>query len=131
MIQVRRRLRQRRFRAELIHAYDTHCAICSLRHSVLLDAAPVIADGEKLGEALVSNGLALCKLHHAAFDSQLPGITRDCEIRVHEDLLDERDGPMLEHGLRAFHKQVIRVPANLLDRPDPDRLALRFEQFAA
>jgi putative restriction endonuclease len=129
MALVRRRLHQDRFRAAVLTAYGNRCGICRLRHPELLDAAHIIPDAEKLGEAKVPNGLSLCKLHHAAFDSFFIGITADFEIRLRSALLDEVDGPMLEHGLRAFHRKRLQVPEQPLDRPDRDLLELRWQRF--
>lgn len=131
MVEVKRRLHQQRFRAAVIEAYEIRCAICSLHHASLLDAAHIIPDGDKLGLAVVSNGLALCKLHHATFDNQFIGITPDYKIQVRQELLDERDGPMLEHGIRAFHGRQLQLPREKDDHPDRDRLAERWKQFAA
>jgi len=39
-----------------------------LRRQELLDAAHITPDSDAEGEPVVSNGVALCKLHHAAFD---------------------------------------------------------------
>lgn len=128
---VRRRLHQERFRAAVLQAYERRCTICRLRHDELLDAAHIVPDHEKLGEASVPNGLALCKLHHAAFDGRLIGITPDSEIRVRADLLDERDGPMLEHGLRAFNRGRLVPPAEPADAPSRDLLALSWQRFCA
>jgi len=47
------------------------------------------------------NGLALCKLHHAAFDANIIGVTPDLEVTVRLDVLQEIDGPMLQHGLQG------------------------------
>jgi putative restriction endonuclease len=102
-----------------------------LRHAPLLDAAHIIPYAEALGEARVSNGISLCKLHHAAFDCLLLGITPDLVVRLNRDLLTERDGPMLEHGLRAFEGERVVVPREPADQPDRDLLALRWKRFAA
>ena len=131
IIEVRRRLHQQKFRAAVIDAYDTRCGICRLRHAPLLDAAHIIPDAEPLGEARVSNGITLCKLHHAAFDCLLLGITPDLVIHLNRELLAERDGPMLEHGLRAFEGAKVSVPHDQADQPDRDFLAIRWEKFTA
>ena len=131
IVEVRRRLHQQKFRAAVIRAYDTRCAICRLRHSPLLDAAHIVPDAEPLGEARVSNGLSLCKLHHAAFDCLLLGITPELVIRLRKELLDEHDGPMLEHGLRAFEGARLLEPSSSEDRPDRQMLAERWRRFAA
>ena len=39
------------------------------------------------------------------------------------------DGPFLELGLKGIVGQAIQLPRRNEDRPDRDRLALRFEQF--
>src|SRR5690606_26513086 len=64
---AKKRLHQAAFRARVISAYGIRCALCRLAHGALLDAAHIIPDGEPGGEPEVSNGLALCKIHHAAF----------------------------------------------------------------
>ncbi|WFR74686.1 HNH endonuclease signature motif containing protein [Prescottella defluvii] len=58
-----------------MRAYETRCAVCSLAHGSLLDAAHIVSDGHDAGIASVRNGLALCKIHHAAFDVRILGIT--------------------------------------------------------
>jgi len=52
----------------------------------------------------------LCKLHHAAFDCFIIGITPDYKIELRKDILDENDGPMLQHGLKEFHGNRIILP---------------------
>lgn len=129
--EVRRRLHQDRFRTAVMQAYTTRCAVCSLRHSELLDAAHIVPDGEDLGEAKVPNGLALCKLHHAAFDANLLGVSPDLIVKVRRDLLEEIDGPLLDHGLKDFHEARLRVvPHAENDKPDRALLAVRYERFS-
>jgi putative restriction endonuclease len=54
-----------------------------------------------MGDLTVSNGLALCKLHHAAFDGHILVLRPDLIVEIREDILREKGGPMLGHGLRA------------------------------
>jgi putative restriction endonuclease len=49
---------------------------------------------------------------------------------VSERLLGQRDGPMLE-ALKRLNGGTIHLPNRDKDRPDRDRLALRFERFKA
>ena len=96
----------------------------------LLDAAHIVLDeDEQLGQPVISNGLPLTKIHHAAFDAHLIGIDPDYGIHVSDRLLEIRDGPFLEFGLKGIVGQVIQLPRRSEDRPDRDRLAIRFEQF--
>ena len=126
---TRRRLHQRTFRERVLDAYRRECAFCHFRHEELLDAAHIVADADPLGEPRISNGLALCRLHHAAFDRYFVGVRPDLKIEVRSDLLTETDGPTLVHGIQALHGQRIAVPKASIHRPDPERLTLRFEEF--
>jgi putative restriction endonuclease len=125
----RRRVHQQAFRERVLKAYKEQCALCRLRHRELLDAAHIIPDSEPEGEPLVRNGLALCKLHHAAFDKFILGVTPNYVVEVRSDVLDEVDGPMLKFGLQGMHRQTIIVPRAKDLRPDPDLLAWRYEHF--
>jgi putative restriction endonuclease len=126
----RQRLHQREFRERVVRAYQNHCAICRLRRSELLEAAHILADSDEMGEPKITNGVALCKLHHAAFDAHLIGIRPDYIVQVRKDVLEERDGPMLIHGLQGFHDSLLLVPANPRWQPDRDLLQRRFGVFS-
>jgi len=128
---VRRRLHQSIFRERVLSAYRRQCALCRLRYPELLDAAHIIPDPELEGEPIVQNGLSLCKLHHAAFDHNFLGVRPDYVVEVREDVLEEEDGPMLVHGLQDLHSQRILLPRLSRLRPDPERLASRYERFRA
>ena len=126
------RLHQPVFRATVMRAYGTRCAVCSLRHGELLDAAHIVPDSHAGGIASVTNGLALCRIHHAAYDRRILGIRPDYVVQIRHDLLDEIDGPMLEHGLKRRHGQPLMVlPQIGRERPDPELLGQTWEQFAA
>lgn len=126
---VKQRLHQASFRNALIAAYKGRCAVTGLPEHRLLDAAHIVPDtDEQLGQPVVPNGLLLSKIHHAAFDSNLIGIDPDYRVHVSENLLEKRDGPMLE-TLKQIDGGVIHLPSRSIDRPDRDRLAHRFEIF--
>lgn len=128
---TRKRLHQEGFRTRVLLAYREHCAICRLRHVELLEAAHILPDTHPLGLPIVPNGLALCKLHHAAFDAHVIGIRPDYVIEIRRDVLEEEDGPMLQHGLQGFHGGALHVPRPAALRPDRDFLSERFEAFRA
>ena len=128
--EIKARLQQASFRDAVLAAYGGRCAISHLPEPRLLDAAHIIMDAdEQLGQPVVSNGLPLTKIHHAAFDAQLIGIDPDCRIHVSDRLLEIHDGPFLELGLKGIVGQMIKLPRRSVDRPDRDRLAQRFEEF--
>jgi putative restriction endonuclease len=128
---VQARLHQPVFRGRVIRAYRATCAICSLKHADLLDAAHIIGDGEDGGDPIVTNGLSLCKIHHAAYDRNLLGISPDYTVHLDKDLLDEIDGPMLRHGLQEMHGRSLILPIKRNELPDRERLSVRFEHFSA
>ena len=113
----------------MLRAYAERCALCRLRHQELLDAAHITPDSDAEGEPVVSNGAALCKLHHAAFDRFFFAIRPDYVIEVRPSVLAESDGPMLVVGLQQIHGQQIHLPRRPIDLPDRVRLARRYEQF--
>jgi len=128
--EVKARLHQASFRHAVLAAYGGRCAISHIREPRLLDAAHIIVDADaQLGQPIVSNGLPLTKLHHAALDAHLIGIDPDYRIHVSDRLLEIHDGPFLELGLKGIAGTLIDRPRRFEDRPDRDRLAIRFEQF--
>ena len=69
----------------------------------------ILPDGHSKGEPWVCNGLALCKLHHAAFDNNIIGIRPDLMVEVRNDVLEESDGPMLQYGLKECHEKTLVI----------------------
>jgi putative restriction endonuclease len=130
VVERRIRLHQRRFRGIVLPAYRNQCAICTLKEERLLDASHITGDAEGRGEPIISNGLSLCSIHHKAFDNDLVGVSPDYEVHVSRALMDDDDGPMLDL-LKGFHQQKIHLPSRRASRPDPERLAVRFDRFSA
>lgn len=128
---AKHRLHQPAFRTRVIVAYASRCAVCELHHGSLLDAAHIVPDSHERGIPAVTNGLAMCKIHHAAYDQNMLGVTPDAEVRIAVDLLAETDGPMLRHGLQEMDRRPLTLPRRRADRPDRDLLAWRYEQFRA
>lgn len=126
---VQQRLHQAAFRQAVIQAYDGRCALSGLPEPMLLDAAHIISDrDEPLGQPVVQNGIPLTKLHHAAFDAHLIGVDPDFRLHVAPRLMEQRDGPILE-ALKQLDQRLIRLPVREKDRPDRDRLAMRYRMF--
>ncbi|CAN5251389.1 HNH endonuclease [soil metagenome] len=127
---VRVRLHQRLFRDRVLIAYGSTCALCGLRHRELLDAAHIKEDSAG-GEPIVPNGVAMCAIHHRAFDAHVLGIRPDHVVEVRPDVLTEEDGPTLRHALQGLHRQVIVLPRRRHDRPSTELLEERYERFRA
>jgi putative restriction endonuclease len=126
---VRQRHHQPLFRSAVIYAYERRCAVCRLPFAELLDAAHIVGDADG-GAARVSNGLALCKIHHGAFDTNIIGISPDYVVHVRESVLETFDGPTLQHAIKAMNGERLRqLPRSRAEQPDRELLAERFEGF--
>jgi putative restriction endonuclease len=129
--EVKQRLHQDAFRAAVVTAYRGCCALSGLPEPDLLDAAHIVGDKDELmGQPVIPNGLALSKLHHAAFDAHMIGIDPDYRIHVGDRLLGLTDGPQLE-ALKQLNGREIRRPVRRKDYPDRDRLDRRYALFRA
>jgi hypothetical protein len=82
------------------------------------------------GSAAICNGLALCKIHHGAFDANMLGITPDYRVRIKESVLDTFDGPTLQHALKEIDgAQLAQIPTRTVERPDRGLLDERYQRF--
>lgn len=125
------RLHQRRFRQMVVAAYGESCAVCRLHHAELLDAAHILEDRDERGKPDVVNGMALCGVHHGAYDADIMGIDPERRIHIRQDILEEIDGPMLRHGLQEMHGSLIGVPGRKELHPKVEYLDERFARFLA
>jgi putative restriction endonuclease len=127
--ETRQRLHQTAFREIVLDAYSRQCTMCKLQHVELLDAAHIISDSDPRGEPIIQNGLSLCKIHHAAYDKNILGVSPDYQVKVRMDILDEVDGPMLKYGLQLLDGKQIVLPSHKKYYPDRDRLSDRYDRF--
>ncbi len=126
---VKQRVHQPEFRSRVLNAYAKKCAVCQLQKVPLLDAAHITPDSASEGLPVVTNGLALCKIHHAAYDENILGFSPDYVVHVNPKVLVEVDGPMLKYGLQEMNRRRLWLPNRHADQPDQDRLAKRFAEF--
>jgi putative restriction endonuclease len=97
-----------------------------LAGTAAIDAAHIFMDAdEQLGQPVISNGLPLTKIHHAAFDAHLIGIDPDYRIHVSDRLLEIHDGPFLKLG-EGDHRARFNCGDAVKICAGRDRLALRF-----
>jgi putative restriction endonuclease len=121
LAQVARRLRDAGFSDRVLRAYGYSCAMCGVQLR-LIDAAHIVPVAVVDNDA-TSNGIALCALHHRAFDRSL--ISMDDKYRV---VMNPERLALLKHehhvgGLSAFKrnlKAILALPPALADRPNPD-----------
>ncbi len=80
---VNRKIRDARFRANVLRAYSHRCCVCGIQLD-LLDAAHIIPVEHERGTDEIKNGLSLCALHHRAFDHALITVRPDYSIASSE-----------------------------------------------
>jgi putative restriction endonuclease len=112
-------LRALDFRDRVLTAYGRRCAICGIQLR-LVDGAHILPASESKSTDQTANGVALCALHHRAYDCGL--ITFDSTFKVHVNELAIKglraDGEI--SGLKEFRKAlrpVVYVPPDKRDRP--------------
>ena len=128
-VQAKKRIHQETFRLHVLSAYEHRCAICCLPRPELLQASHILPDRDERGVPEVPNGLALCHLHHGAFDADLLGVRPDGHIELSRTLRETRDGPTLEHALKAFDGRPLHKPARRDQWPREQFLEERYTRF--
>jgi putative restriction endonuclease len=122
--QIQRKVRDARFRGNVLAAYENRCAISGMQLD-LLDAAHIIPVEHKRGTDEVRNGLSVTVLHHRAFDHGLIGIKSDYSIIVNDREMDRLRRIGWDGGEKAFRatlRDQILLPARREYYPEPDYL---------
>lgn len=124
------RVHQAQFRADVLSAYSTQCALSGIARNELIVAAHIIphADG---GEPIVQNGLCLSHLHHAAFDAHLIGIDPNYRVHVSPGLRETKNNELVKANFQDLGGKRIALPANTEWHPEQARLDQRFAEFQA
>jgi len=106
-----RRVRDPKFRTEILRAYGHQCAVCGFQ--VLLDGRSIALEAAHIqwhqagGPDLVINGLCLCPLHHKLFDRGV--FTLDDHLRVRVSDAASSPSPAFHQWMLAYHgKDILR-----------------------
>jgi len=126
---VRQRLHQRGFRQRVLRAYQQCCAICRLRHDELLEATHILPDGHPLGEPVIPTASRSASSTTPPSTATSSASRPDLEVTVPLDVLEEIDGPMLQHGLQGFQGRRVHVPRADHLKPNRNFLAERYALF--
>lgn len=95
-------IRDARFRVRILEIYSNKCAICGIQLG-LVQAAHIVPV-HKDGTDELNNGVALCYLHHKAFDNGTIGIDEDYKIFVSGNAESEFRAAHLDGGFQEFIK---------------------------
>jgi putative restriction endonuclease len=123
--QIQRKVRDQRFRKNVLAAYDFRCAMSGIQLD-LLDAAHLIPVEHERGTDETKNGICLSAIHHRAFDQGLVGIRKDYTIVVNDRRLGELRSLGWDGGIELFKSTLrdqILLPARRQLYPDPNYLA--------
>jgi putative restriction endonuclease len=122
VFETRRALRALDFSDRVLKAYGHSCAICSVQLR-LLDGAHILPVAETESTDETSNGIALCALHHRAYDRGLITFDSDYQVHSNEKRFDELREAKLIDGYRDFLDRLVKevvVPSKVSDRPRRD-----------
>jgi len=115
---VRKKLRDNSFKKRIQVAYSCKCAFCGIQLK-LIDAAHIIPV-EAAGNDATNNGIALCALHHRAYDKNLVTFTHDYDIVLNQETIGVLTENGFGDGIDFFKqnlKERIHFPTNVDDRP--------------
>lgn len=118
-----------KFRENILRLYDHTCCISGLRAQKeilhpLVDACH-IQDHAKSGIDHLTNGLALCKNLHAAFDSGLISLSDDYRVLISKNLRETDTA----YSLRRLEGLPIRLPEKPDFHPDVSLVRLHRTQW--
>ena len=118
--QATRKKRDPKFRPRVLRAYERMCAVCGydarLGDSLFGLEAAHIKWHQYSGPDTVANGLALCSLHHKAFDLGAMGLAPDYRILISRDVVGHETA---RRTIVDFHGRPLRPPQTTSELPAP------------
>lgn len=119
VVSISKKLRDVSFRRRVLTAYSFHCAVCGIQLK-LVEAAHIIPVNHENSTDETRNGLALCALHHKAYDHALITVGNDYSIQINHSQTRELKEQRLSDGLAEFSqglRPIIILPPAVPDRP--------------
>lgn len=120
--QIARKFRATDFRKRVLGAYEHRCAACGVQLE-LIDAAHIIPVAASTSTDETKNGIALCKIHHQAFDRNLISFDQNYKIEISNTQVARLAEANLAGGLQEFKQQLrtaILLPSDRRDYPPPE-----------
>ncbi len=121
VISVKKKIRDNSFKSRILTSYSNKCAFCGVQLK-LIDAAHIVPVQHD-GTDETPNGIALCALHHRAFDRNLVTFNGDYQIIYNQNQFDKLREIGLDGGADKFVndlRAVIHLPPTVSDRPHVD-----------
>ena len=118
-LQTAKPKRDSKFREEVLRVYGYRCVICGF--DLRLDNAPLALDAAHIrwhyahGPSIVSNGLAMCALHHKLFDRGAFSLSESLKIEISNRV----NGSVGHMDYLTRFNSISITPPNILDaKPD-------------
>ncbi len=114
---TRRRVRSSEFAAKVRDAYGNKCSVCTF--AVAIDTVPIGLEAAHIrwyshqGPNSISNGIALCSLHHRLFDGGAFSLSDNLKVEVSR----HATGDGKHEWLDRFDRKEIYLPAENAQRP--------------
>ncbi|VWD47696.1 hypothetical protein BCO19218_05890 [Burkholderia contaminans] len=119
--QIARKYRAANFSGKVLQAYGQRCAFCRIQLG-LLDAAHIVPVSAPGSTDEIVNGVALCKLHHFAYDSNLIAFDHRYKVSISSARVMELSDADLGGGLKGFSEALgaaLHLPDNPKHHPNP------------
>jgi putative restriction endonuclease len=116
------------FREKVLFAYSFICAVCDAQSAYPLEVAQIVPNSEE-GQMDITNSIAMCKVHHAAYDMDILGIDTENRIAYRNDVRSETWDSLLKRSLGFSEGRQIKLPTSRSARPSPEFLELRWGKF--
>lgn len=113
--------RSAKFMEKVLGAYGHKCAFCQIQLS-LIDAAHIIPVASSESTDEVINGVALCKLHHFAYDANLISFNERYRIEVSQMRIHELLASHMAGGVAEFQnamRETVHLPNKAHQHPSP------------
>jgi len=120
-----RLLRDRRFSQNVLSAYGQRCAFCEVQLR-LLDAAHILPVAHPDSDDLVTNGVALCALHHRAYDAALVTFDDTYSIEISKAAIADLASAGLGGGAQQFVTSLrpsLLLPKAKVDHPSAQMIS--------
>jgi putative restriction endonuclease len=115
-----RQKRDPNFSRKVYSAYNNKCAMCGIGLK-LIEAAHIVPHSHEKGTNNIDNGIALCALHHTAYDRSLIYFNEELNILINENKMEYLEKVGFDSGIRKFEKLAfdkVQVPENHTLRPN-------------
>lgn len=109
------------FRQRVLGAYKHRCSMCGIQLE-LIEAAHIVPVASDRGNDDTNNGIALCKLHHAAYDRNLVCFDERYRIEVSDSKVAQLHEINLDGGILKFRnalRPALILPNDRRDYPKP------------